>query len=133
MGGWFSINMCYFDISSNIVDINHSTAYSHCMKLDTAALILSKIGNPTRLKIVRLLVKAGDRGMPVGAIQKKLQIPGSTLTHHITHLKNAGLIRQQRAQATLFCIMEYDLLNQLINYLTNECCVDNSAIENKVT
>ncbi|MCZ6882263.1 MAG: helix-turn-helix domain-containing protein, partial [Gammaproteobacteria bacterium] len=78
------------------------------MKLDTAALILSKIGNPTRLKIVRLLVRAGDQGMPVGAIQKKLQIPGSTLTHHITHLKNAGLIRQQRQQATLFCIMEYE-------------------------
>ena len=109
-----------------------STNYIHHMKLDTAALILSKIGNPTRLKIVRLLVKAGDQGMPVGAIQKKLQIPGSTLTHHITHLKNAGLIRQQRAQATLFCIMEYDRLNQLVNYLTDECCVDNAAIKNKV-
>ena len=109
-----------------------STNYSQRMKLDTAALILSKIGNPTRLKIVRLLVKAGDQGMPVGAIQKKLHIPGSTLTHHINHLKNAGLIRQQRAQATLFCIMEYDRLNQLVNYLTDECCVDNSAIENKV-
>jgi DNA-binding transcriptional ArsR family regulator len=132
MGVGVSIKMYYFDISSNIVDINHSTAYSNRMKLDTAALILSKIGNPTRLKIVRLLVKAGDQGMPVGAIQKKLGIPGSTLTHHITHLKNAGLIRQQRAQATLFCIMEYERLNQLINYLTDECCVDNTAIENKV-
>ncbi len=130
MGAWVSINIYYFDISSNIVDINHSTAYSHCMELDTAALILSKIGNPTRWKSGRLLVKAGDQGMPVGAIQKKLQIPGSTLTHHITHLKNAGLIRQQRAQATLFCIMEYDRLNQLVNYLTDECCVDNTAIEN---
>ena len=102
------------------------------MKLDTAALILSKIGNPTRLKIVRLLVKAGDQGMPVGAIQKKLQIPGSTLTHHIAHLKNAGLIRQQRQQATLICIMEYERLNQLISYLTDECCVDNTVIENRV-
>ena len=115
-----------------MVDIFVSTNYSHRMKLDTAALILSKIGNPTRLKIVRLLVKAGDQGMPVGAIQKKLQIPGSTLTHHITHLKNAGLIRQQRHQATLICIMEYERLNQLVNYLTAECCVDNAAIKNRV-
>jgi len=127
-----SINMHYFDISSNIVDNGQSIIYIQRMKLDTAALILSKIGNPTRLKIVRLLVKAGDQGMPVGAIQKKLQIPGSTLTHHITHLKNAGLIRQHRQQATLFCIMEYERLNQLVNYLTDECCVDHSAIENKV-
>ena len=94
------------------------------MKLETAALILSKIGNPTRLQIVRLLVKAGEQGLSVGAIQKKLQIPGSTLTHHITHLKSAGLIRQERDQATLFCIMEYDRLNQLVAYLTEECCVD---------
>ena len=130
MGVGVSTSIYYFDISSNIVDINHSTVYSRCMELDTAALILSKIGNPTRLKIVRLLVKAGDQGMPVGAIQKKLHIPGSTLTHHITHLKNAGLIRQQRAQATLFCIMEYERLNQLVDYLTDECCLDSAAIEN---
>jgi len=43
------------------------------MKLETAALILSKIGNPTRLKIIRLLVRAGEQGMPVGVIQKKLR------------------------------------------------------------
>ena len=97
------------------------------MNLETAALILSKIGNPTRLKIIRLLVRAGEQGMPVGAIQKKLQIPGSTLTHHIAHLKSAGLIRQEREQATLFCQMEYERLNHLVAYLTEECCVDESA------
>ena len=98
------------------------------MELETAALILSKIGNPTRLEIVRLLVRAGEQGMPVGAIQKKLQIPGSTLTHHIAHLKNAGLIRQEREQATLFCKMEYERLTDLVAYLTEECCVDDAAL-----
>ena len=94
------------------------------MKLESAALILSKIGNPTRLKIVRMLVRAGDQGMPVGAIQKKLKIPGSTLTHHISHLKNAAIIRQERHQATLYCIMEYQQLNNLVTYLTEECCFE---------
>ena len=94
------------------------------MKLKTAALVLSKIGNPTRLEIVRLLVRSGNQGMPVGAIQKKLQIPGSTLTHHISHLKSAGLIHQEREQATLICKMEFEVLNQLVAYLTEECCVD---------
>lgn len=97
------------------------------MKLETAALILSKIGNPTRLRIVRLLVRAGAQGMPVGAIQKQLQIPGSTLTHHISHLKSAGLIRQEREQATLFCKIEYERLDHLVAYLTAECCVDEAA------
>ncbi len=94
------------------------------MKLDDAANILAKIGNPTRLKVVRLLVRAGDNGLAVGMIQKKLNIPGSTLTHHITHLKSAGVIRQQRQQATLICKMEFDVLRNLVDYLTEKCCVD---------
>lgn len=100
------------------------------MKLDEAAKILSKIGNPTRLRIVRLLVRAGDEGLAVGTIQRELKIPGSTLTHHIAHLKSAGVIRQQRQQATLICTMEYELLRELIDYLTEECCVDEVTNDN---
>ncbi len=100
------------------------------MKLDEAANVLSKIGNPTRLRIVRLLVRAGDEGLAVGTIQRELKIPGSTLTHHISHLKSAGVIRQQRQQATLICTMEYDLLRGRVEYLTEECCVDEVANEN---
>jgi len=102
------------------------------MKLDDAANILAKIGNPTRLEIVRLLVRAGDDGLAVGKIQKKLNIPGSTLTHHIAHLKSAGVIRQQRQQATLICKMEFDVLRKLVDYLTEECCVDVVSTENVV-
>ena len=100
------------------------------MKLDEAANILAKIGNPTRLRIVRLLVRAGDDGLAVGTIQRQLKIPGSTLTHHIAHLKSAGVIRQQRQQATLICTMEYDLLRKLVDYLTEECCADEVSSDN---
>ncbi|MCP4769684.1 MAG: helix-turn-helix transcriptional regulator [Gammaproteobacteria bacterium] len=100
------------------------------MKLDEAANILAKIGNPTRLRIVRLLVRAGDEGLAVGTIQRELKIPGSTLTHHIAHLKSAGVIHQQRQQATLICTMEYNLLRELVDYLTEECCVDEVANDN---
>ncbi len=94
------------------------------MKLEVAANILAKIGNPTRLRIVRLLVRAGNEGLAVGVIQKELSIPGSTLTHHIAYLKSAGVIRQDRQQATLICKMEYEVLQQLVDYLTEECCSD---------
>ena len=97
------------------------------MELETAANVLAKIGNPTRLQIVRLLVRAGDEGLPVGKIQQRLGIPGSTLTHHISHLKSAGVIRQQRQQATLICTMEFGLLRDLVDYLTEECCADIDA------
>ena len=101
------------------------------MKLETAALVLDKIGNPTRLRIVRLLVRAGDQGLAVGAIQKKLKIPGSTLTHHISQLKLAGLIRQERQQATLYCKMEYKRLNKVVAYLTEECCSDEVSVQSR--
>jgi ArsR family transcriptional regulator len=94
------------------------------MELEDAANILAKIGNPTRLNIVRLLVRAGDDGLAVGQIQKQLDIPGSTLTHHIAHLKSAGVILQRRQQATLICTMEYQVLQDLVDYLTAECCTD---------
>jgi len=97
------------------------------MKLEDAANILAKIGNPTRLKIVRLLVRAGDDGLAVGKIQEALGIPASTLTHHIAHLKSAGVIRQQRQQATLICTMEYGILQDLVAYLTEECCADQAT------
>jgi len=99
------------------------------MQLEDAANILAKIGNPTRLKIVRLLVRAGADGLAVGRIQEALGIPGSTLTHHIAHLKSAGVIRQQRQQATLICTMEYGVLQELVAYLTEECCADQAAGE----
>ena len=92
------------------------------MKLDTAAKVLAKIGNPTRLRIVRLLVRAGDEGLPVGQIQKRLDIPASTLTHHIAHLKTAGVISQQRRQAALICRIEFDIIRALVDYLSEECC-----------
>ena len=94
------------------------------MKLDDAANILAKIGNPTRLRIVRLLVRVGDDGLAVGMIQKELNVPGSTLTHHLSYLKSAGVIRQERRQAMLICKMEFNVLQELVDYLTEECCVD---------
>ncbi len=97
------------------------------MNLDAAANVLAKIGNPTRLKIVRLLVRAGEDGLPVGQIQKKLGIPGSTLTHHIGHLKSAGVVHQRRSQATLICTVDYDVIRALVDYLTEECCADQQA------
>lgn len=112
-----------------MVDDAWTNNYTGIMKLETAALVLDKIGNPTRLRIVRLLVRAGDEGLAVGAIQRKLKIPGSTLTHHIAQLKYAGLLRQERHQSTLYCKMEYERLSKVVDYLTEECCLDETSIE----
>ncbi len=87
-----------------------------------AARCLEKLGNPTRLEIFRLLVRAGPAGAPVGEIQDRLGIPGSTLSHHISHLVNAGLVHQEREGRVLRCRPNFDLMSQVMDFLTAECC-----------
>ena len=94
------------------------------MKLQTAARILGQLGNETRLRIVRHLVKAGEDGAPVGELQQRLSIPPSTLSHHLSHLKNAGLIEQRRQGTTLYCVLNYRTMNAVTDFLTEECCVN---------
>jgi DNA-binding transcriptional ArsR family regulator len=92
------------------------------MEHEDAAKRLAELGNTTRLSIFRYLVKVGNDGVPVGQIQKELQIPGSTLSHHINRLVSVGLIRQIRESRTLYCVPQYETLTELIDFLQAECC-----------
>ena len=94
------------------------------MDLDTAALLLDELGNPTRLRIVRLLVRAGGDGRPVGDLQRELDIPASTLSHHLSHLRGAGIVRQERAGTVLNCFVDFAMVSSLVDFLTAECCAD---------
>lgn len=89
---------------------------------DTAAMLLGELGNQTRLKIVRELVRAGNTGMPVGEIQKTLGVPNSTLSHHLNHLKSAGMVRQKRQGTVLRCFVDFDKIDRIVRFLTEECC-----------
>lgn len=84
---------------------------------------LAELGNITRLKVFKLLVKAGKEGMPVGSIQERLNVPGSTLSHHITKLISADLVIQKREGRTLHCIANFDVLNTVVEELKDQCCV----------
>lgn len=93
------------------------------MEINQAARCLEKLGNPTRLEVFRLLVRAGPEGLPVGEIQDQLGIPASTLSHHIGHLVNVGLVRQERQGRQLICRPDFSLMDGLIDFLTAECCM----------
>lgn len=92
------------------------------MDLEQAAFILEKLGHPTRLGIVRLLVQAGPDGLPVGELQKHLGVPGSTLSHHISHLVSGGIINQCRVGRKLVCGAQFEKMDQLVAVLTENCC-----------
>lgn len=94
------------------------------MKLDDAAARLEALGNPTRLRIYRTLVKSGDRGLSVGKLQTKLDVAASTLSHHLKTLVVVGLIHQERQATTLICRANYDMMRSLVGFLVDECCAD---------
>lgn len=97
------------------------------MDLDQAAHSLESLGNPTRLSLFRTLVRAGPKGLPVGQLQQRLEIPGSTLSHHLAHLVRNELVSQAREGRVLRCTANYRSMNSLLDYLTRECCQEGSC------
>jgi DNA-binding transcriptional ArsR family regulator len=94
------------------------------MKLEKAAKQLEALGSPTRLQVYRMLVRAGDGGLPVGRLQERLGIAASTLSHHLHRLILTALVTQERQATTLICRANYPAMDTLLGFLADECCAD---------
>ncbi len=94
------------------------------MNIDDIAKALKELGHPTRLAIFKRLVRSGYEGLAVGRLQEDLNIPGSTLSHHISSLMSAKLLSQRREGRILYCVPNYDQLQRVIHFLQDECCAD---------
>lgn len=116
-----------FHASRNSIAKGQHLSYVNTMKIDDAAARLEALGNPTRLKIYRALVKAGDTGMSVGKLQAKLDVAASTLSHHLKTLMIVNLVRQERQSTVLICRANYDVMRSLVGFLVSECCADGAC------
>ncbi len=92
-----------------------------------AIAALAALAQETRLDIFRLLVQAGADGMPAGQIGEKLGLPSATLSFHLNQLKHAHLIRFRRESRSLIYTAEYSVMNDLLAYLTENCCQGNAS------
>jgi DNA-binding transcriptional ArsR family regulator len=92
--------------------------------MDGSAVVsaLSALAQEHRLALFRLLVQAGEEGMPAGAIAEALGVPNSSLSFHLAALTKAGLIRQERQSRSLIYSADYAAMNDLIGYLMENCC-----------
>ncbi|WDE08867.1 helix-turn-helix transcriptional regulator [Thalassomonas viridans] len=99
------------------------------MEIEVIAKALKELGHPKRLSIFKRLVKCGFQGLTVGQLQKELNIPGSTLSHHISSLVSADLVKQRREGTTLYCVANYKQLTQVTSFLQEECCFDDELSE----
>ena len=92
------------------------------MKSPHAVEALAALAQEHRLTLFRLLVQAGDHGMPAGAIAEALGVPNSSLSFHLAQLRNAGLILQERQHRSLIYRANYPAMNALVGYLMENCC-----------
>ena len=97
-------------------------AKKQALTFEDAARCLAELGHPHRLQIFRVLIKAGEGGLPVGAIQQALDIPKSTLAHHIAQLVAAGLMTQSREGRVQRCRVDAIRGQALLNFLVSDCC-----------
>jgi ArsR family transcriptional regulator len=91
--------------------------------------MLSAMGTEPRLRIMQLLLSAHPEGMVVGEIGGELEIPSSTLSHHLEKLKNEGLVKVRRDGTFLWYSANTGGLQELLGFLYAECCTRNKAIE----
>jgi DNA-binding transcriptional ArsR family regulator len=91
--------------------------------------LFSAMGTEPRLRIVRLLLSAHPNGLIVGDIGEELEIPSSTLSHHLEKLKNEDLVNVRRDGTFLWYSANTETLKELLGFLYAECCTRNKAIE----
>ena len=82
------------------------------------------LGNDARMQILKLLVQVGSEGLVVGEIQRSLNIPPSTLSHHIDKLSRVGLIRTVREKQFIRCIPNASSVEELMRFFMTECAPD---------
>ena len=92
------------------------------MNEELAAQCMEALGQPRRLAIFRLLVKAGDDGLSVGEVQRALDMAGSTLNHHLGFLVRSELVTQERDGREIRCRAGFDAMRGVMDFLTSECC-----------
>ena len=97
------------------------------MDTDRAIQALGALAHGHRLTIYRLLVERGPEGLSAGAIGEGVGLAPSSLTFHLQNLQRSGLLVQRRESRNLIYSIDFDAMNALVGYLTENCCVSSSC------
>ncbi|MDH3714948.1 MAG: metalloregulator ArsR/SmtB family transcription factor [Gammaproteobacteria bacterium] len=102
------------------------------MNEGTAVSALAALGHEARLRIFRLLVRAGHEGLNIGEIGHLVGLPASTLAHHLRALVDVGLVTQQRHSRQVINRADFDVMNGVLAFVAEECCKGISLVEDDV-
>jgi DNA-binding transcriptional ArsR family regulator len=92
------------------------------MEMTQVVDALAALAQETRLKAYRLLVEAGPEGLSAGRIGEELDLPPATLSFHLAHLARTGLVRSRQDGRFVIYSADFQNMNQLVGYLTENCC-----------
>lgn len=92
------------------------------MEAEDIVIALNALAQASRLEAFRLLVQAGEQGMPAGKIAETLEIPPSSLSFHLKELQNAGLIQPKQKGRFVIYSANYDRMKAVLGYLAENCC-----------
>lgn len=103
------------------------------MKSKDAITALAALAQESRLAVFRLLVQAGPAGMPATRIAERLDIPPSSLSFHLKELTHAGMVDQKKEGRSLIYSANFQTMNGLLDFLTENCCGDNPCAKSAKT
>jgi len=97
------------------------------MDIDQATALFGALSQETRLKAFRLLVRAGPEGLAAGAISEALGIPHNTMSFHLHHLTQAGIVSSRKAGRSIIYAANFEAVGALIGFMVKDCCSDRFA------
>lgn len=108
--------------------MKHTTTDS--LSIEEAASTFAALGSEQRLMVLRTLVRAGPEGLSIGVLGQRAGVTGSTLTHHLKILAQAGLVTQQKRGRSIICVgASYTDLEALVQFVLSDCCADSDMNE----
>jgi ArsR family transcriptional regulator len=127
--GWLhpALTLCpYFCKYGNMIAVHPKKS---AVQITKFADMFSAMGTEARLRIMQLLLSAHPEGLVVGEIQQELDIPNSTLSHHLDKLRAEDLVSVRRESTFLRYTANTDALQELLQFLYAECCTRNKALQ----
>lgn len=97
------------------------------MEIKNAISIFETLAQETRLKAFKLLVEAGQRGLPAGKLSELLGTPNNTMSFHLSHLSNAGAVSSRKDGRSVIYSVNFGVVQDLIGFLVKDCCRDEFA------
>jgi ArsR family transcriptional regulator len=97
------------------------------MEITQALSAFDALSQETRLRVFRLLVEYGPEGAPAGTLSEALAIPHNTLSFHLSHMSNAGLVVSRREGRSIIYSANFEFFTNLIRYMVKDCCREDMA------